>query len=130
LRRSWFERQFQVLPGPDREPLLDERGAEGAYALNVRFCERPGSKFVKFIPTQRHPGTPLGVEEADDPLYLNGLIGKRSARAFAGGVVRLPTFRDQAEESAPVTESSLDRIVRQIMQREVRGVSRLLLPGY
>jgi len=103
---------------------------EGAYALNLRFCESPGSKFVKFIATQRHSGTSLGVEEADDPLYFNGLIGNSTARAFAGGVVHLPTFRDQTEESAPVAESRLDRIVRQIMQPEVRGVSRLLLPGY
>src|ERR1019366_8549960 len=122
--------QFQLLPRLNRSPLFKELPAESPHLQNLGLGEWARSELVELFGSPEHSRTPLGIEEADDPLYFNGFGRKRTARAFTGGILPLPPFGDQAEEPAPVTKRRLDRVMRQIVQREMRAVLRLLLPGY
>jgi hypothetical protein len=124
------ELKLQLLSGCHPGPLLKERAAESAHGLNIRFGEYARRKFVELFQRPERPGTPLRIEEADDPLHLDRFVWQRTARAFAGGVLYLPPFGDQAEEPAPIPKRRLDRVMREIMQSEMRAMLHLLLPRH
>src|SRR6266853_1378351 len=130
LTHAGAEPQLQLFTRRNGEPLVEERGAETAHTLNIGIRECAWSKFVELFDSQEHAGTPLGIEQANHPLYLGGFGGKRAACAFARGIVHVPPFSDQAEEATPITKSGLDSIMSQVVQDEMRRVSGLLLPGY
>ena len=90
--------------------------------------ERARAKFGELFGGPERAGASLGIEKPDHPLHLRGFRWKRTARPFAGRVLHVPARRYKTEESMPAAKRRLDREMGQIVQREMRGVTRLLLP--
>jgi len=118
------------LPCNNLEPFPEELSPKSPHLLNLRIGEGAWRKPIELLRRPEHSRTPLGIEEPYYPLHFQRFFGERTTRAFAGGVLKLPPFGNQTKESTPVTKCRLDRIVRQIVQSEMRAVFRLLLPRY
>ena len=71
------EFEFQLLPGRNPGPLLEERAAESANTQNLRFREDAWRKLVELFGRPERPGTTLGIEEANDSLHFAGFRGQR-----------------------------------------------------
>jgi hypothetical protein len=126
--RISVELQFESLPRRSGGPLAEKRGAEGPNILNLSVGKHSWNKCVEFFRAPHRAGRSLGIEQADDLLHFNRLGWKRAVRAFVGGVLHVPAFGDQAEKAASIAKDGFHREVRQIVQREMRSVLRLLLP--
>src|SRR5487761_1308342 len=77
------------------------------------------------------------VQSAPEPLSASNKPTIRSTSTvsagsgtptFAGCVLHVPTLRYQTEKTAAVTEGDLDRVMCQVVQREMRGMLGLFLP--
>ena len=106
---------------------MEKSGAEGADLLNPGIREWAGSVFVELCCSPERTGSAPGIEEANDALDFKCLGRKGATRAFASGVIHFPAFSNQNEEPAPISESRLNGVMRQVMQGEMRGVSGLFL---
>src|SRR5688500_15931129 len=69
---------------------------------------------------------PLGIEKPDHVLYRDRFRGERPARPLAFGVGDVPPTGDKPIEAALRAEHRLDRIMREVMQREEPPVATLL----